>query len=58
MCIESNGLKLATHHDIKKMILGSFKLIEGVYGFQKIAIEIKALSLQEWGWMALNILMQ
>lgn len=43
---------------LKKMILGSFKLIEGVYGFQKIAIEIKALSLQDWGWMRLNILMQ
>ena len=43
---------------LKKMILGSFNLVEGVYGFQKIAIEIKAFSLQEWGWMALNILMQ
>lgn len=42
---------------LKKMILGSFNFVEGVYGFQKISIEIKVLSLLEWGWMALNILM-
>lgn len=43
---------------LRKMIMGSFNFVEGVYGFQKIAIEIKVLSLQEWGWMRLNILMQ